>query len=156
MSGSRILHSYGDVTIAGKGLQNIGLCSVFRALEQGRGLYLARIAVTQIFCFLRRTITYSCILVYARRCRITILIWIIMSPHAITDSVVLQGYLQCCLMSMLYSHYSDLVLLLLWYVHVLSNSYESEFIQKLLICWTNFPLYLTNIALHFKYLFKIS
>jgi hypothetical protein len=26
---------YGDVTIAGEGLQNFGLCSVLRALEQG-------------------------------------------------------------------------------------------------------------------------
>jgi hypothetical protein len=119
MSGSRIFHSYRNVTIAGKGLQNIGLCSVFRAVEQGRGLYLARIAVTRIFCFLQRTIPYSCILIYARRCRITILIWIIMGPHAITDNLVLQGYLLCCLMSMLYGHYSDLVLLLLWYVLVL-------------------------------------
>jgi hypothetical protein len=28
-------HLYGDVTIAGKGLQNLGLCSALRAFEQG-------------------------------------------------------------------------------------------------------------------------
>ena len=34
-SRSRILHVYGDVTIAGEGLQNLGLCSALRAFEQG-------------------------------------------------------------------------------------------------------------------------
>jgi hypothetical protein len=34
-SRSRILHLYGDVTIAGEGLQNMGLCSALRAFEQG-------------------------------------------------------------------------------------------------------------------------
>jgi hypothetical protein len=33
--GSRIFHLYGDVTIAGEGLQNLGLCSALRAFEQG-------------------------------------------------------------------------------------------------------------------------
>jgi hypothetical protein len=32
---SRIFHWYGDVTIAGEGLQNLGLCSALRAFEQG-------------------------------------------------------------------------------------------------------------------------
>jgi hypothetical protein len=31
----RIFHLYGDVTIAGEGLQNLGLCSALRAFEQG-------------------------------------------------------------------------------------------------------------------------
>jgi hypothetical protein len=35
MSRSRIFHLYGDVTIAGEGLQNFGLCSALRAFEQG-------------------------------------------------------------------------------------------------------------------------
>jgi hypothetical protein len=35
MSRSRIFHLYGDVTITGEGLQNLGLCSVLRAFEQG-------------------------------------------------------------------------------------------------------------------------
>jgi hypothetical protein len=34
-SRSRIFHLYGDVTIAGEGQQNIGLCSALRAFEQG-------------------------------------------------------------------------------------------------------------------------
>jgi hypothetical protein len=34
-SRSRIFHLYGDITIAGEGLQNLGLCSALRAFEQG-------------------------------------------------------------------------------------------------------------------------
>jgi hypothetical protein len=34
-SRTRIFHLYGDVTIAGEGLQNLGLCSTLRAFEQG-------------------------------------------------------------------------------------------------------------------------
>ena len=34
-SRSRIFHLHGDVTIAGEGLQNLGLCSALRAFEQG-------------------------------------------------------------------------------------------------------------------------
>jgi hypothetical protein len=36
---SRIFHLYGDVTIAGEGLQNLGLCSALRAFEQG-GIFI--------------------------------------------------------------------------------------------------------------------
>jgi hypothetical protein len=38
-SRSRIFHLYGDVTIAGKGLQNLGLYSALRAFEQG-GIFI--------------------------------------------------------------------------------------------------------------------
>jgi hypothetical protein len=38
-SHSRIFHLHGDVTIAGEGLQNLGLCSAHRAIEQG-GIYI--------------------------------------------------------------------------------------------------------------------
>jgi hypothetical protein len=38
-SRSRIFHLYGDVTIAGDGLQNLGLCSALRAIEQG-GIFI--------------------------------------------------------------------------------------------------------------------
>jgi hypothetical protein len=38
MPSSRIFHLYGDVTIAGEGLQNLGLCSALRAFEQGGSL----------------------------------------------------------------------------------------------------------------------
>jgi hypothetical protein len=44
-------HSYGDIyirhLIAGEELQNLGLCLVFRAFEQGGRLYRATPAVTQ-------------------------------------------------------------------------------------------------------------
>jgi hypothetical protein len=39
MSRSRIFHLYGDITIASKGLQNVGLCSALRAFEQG-GIFI--------------------------------------------------------------------------------------------------------------------
>jgi hypothetical protein len=38
-SRSRIFHLYGDVTIAGEGWQNLGLCSALRAFEQG-GIFI--------------------------------------------------------------------------------------------------------------------
>jgi hypothetical protein len=36
---SRIFHLYGDVTITGEGLQNLGLCSALRTFEQG-GIFI--------------------------------------------------------------------------------------------------------------------
>jgi hypothetical protein len=36
---SRIFHLYGDVTITGERLQNLGLCSVLKAFEQG-GIFI--------------------------------------------------------------------------------------------------------------------
>jgi hypothetical protein len=45
MSRSRIFHLYGDVTITGEGLQNLGLISALGALEQG-GIYHATPSVT--------------------------------------------------------------------------------------------------------------
>jgi hypothetical protein len=38
-SRSIIFHLYGDVTIAGEGLQNLGLCSALKAFEQG-GIFI--------------------------------------------------------------------------------------------------------------------
>jgi hypothetical protein len=38
-SRSRIFHLYGDVTIAGEGLQNLGLCLVLGAFEEG-GIFI--------------------------------------------------------------------------------------------------------------------
>jgi hypothetical protein len=38
-SRSRIFHLYGDVTIAGEGLQHLGLCLALRAFEQG-GIFI--------------------------------------------------------------------------------------------------------------------
>jgi hypothetical protein len=39
MSSSRIFHMYGDVNIAGEGLQNVSICSALRAFEQG-GIFI--------------------------------------------------------------------------------------------------------------------
>jgi hypothetical protein len=38
-SRSRIFHLYGDVTITGEGLHNLGLCSVLMAFERG-GIFI--------------------------------------------------------------------------------------------------------------------
>jgi hypothetical protein len=38
-SGSRVFHLYGDITITGEGLQNLGICSALRAFEQG-GIFI--------------------------------------------------------------------------------------------------------------------
>jgi hypothetical protein len=38
-SRSRIFHLYGDVSITSEGLQNLGLCSALRAVEQG-GIFI--------------------------------------------------------------------------------------------------------------------
>ena len=38
-SRSRIFHLHGDVTIAGEGLQNLGLCSALRVFEQ-EGIFI--------------------------------------------------------------------------------------------------------------------
>jgi hypothetical protein len=57
-SRSRIFHLYGDVTIAGEGLQNLGLCSALRAFEQG-GIFIVPHLLwhgTSVFpVFIRRT-----------------------------------------------------------------------------------------------------
>jgi hypothetical protein len=46
-SRSRIFHLYGDVTIAGEGLQNLGLCSALMAIEQGGIFIVPHLAVTR-------------------------------------------------------------------------------------------------------------
>jgi hypothetical protein len=39
ISHARIFHLYGDVSITGKGLQNLGLCLALKAFEQG-GIFI--------------------------------------------------------------------------------------------------------------------
>ena len=36
---SKVFHVYGDVTITGEGVQNLGLCSALRAIEKG-GIFI--------------------------------------------------------------------------------------------------------------------
>jgi hypothetical protein len=67
MSRSRIFHLYEDVTIAGEGLQNLGLCSALRAFD----LYRATPAVTRDLGFsglIRRTAPFSRLLRHTRGC----------------------------------------------------------------------------------------
>jgi hypothetical protein len=71
MSCSRIFLLYGDVTIASEGLQNLGLCSAFRAFEQG-GILI----VPQIYCdtgplfpgLIQRTAPFSRLIRLTRGC----------------------------------------------------------------------------------------
>jgi hypothetical protein len=45
--GSKIFHSYEDITITGEGLQNLGLGSALRAFEQEGMFFCATLAVTR-------------------------------------------------------------------------------------------------------------
>jgi hypothetical protein len=45
---SRIFHLYGDITITGEGLQNLGVCSAFRASEQG-GIFIVPHLLASVF-----------------------------------------------------------------------------------------------------------
>jgi hypothetical protein len=58
-----LCHLYGDVTIAGEGLQNLGLCSALRAFgQEARVLYDVTLATTQGLNFpglIRRTAPFS-------------------------------------------------------------------------------------------------
>jgi hypothetical protein len=70
-SRSRIFHLYGDVTIAGEGLQNWGLCSALRAFEQGL-IFIVPHPLwheTSVFSVLiRRTAPLSRLLRHTRGC----------------------------------------------------------------------------------------
>jgi hypothetical protein len=50
-SRSKIFHLYRDITITGEGLQNLGLCSAFRAFDQG-GIFIVPPAVIGALVFL--------------------------------------------------------------------------------------------------------
>jgi hypothetical protein len=76
-SRSRIFHLYGDVTIAGEGMQNLGLCSALRAFEQG-GIFIVPHLLwhgTSIFSVSsdRRTAPFSRLLRHTRGCERSIL-----------------------------------------------------------------------------------
>jgi hypothetical protein len=70
-SRSRIFHLYGDVTIAGEGLQNLGLCSALRAPEQ-RGVFIVPYLLwhgTSVFpVSFRSTAPFSRLLQHTRGC----------------------------------------------------------------------------------------
>jgi hypothetical protein len=79
-SRSRIFHLYGNVTITGEGLHNLGLCSPVMALEQGRIFFGATPAVTQDFGFsglIRRTAPFSRLLRLTKGYGGSFLTWII-------------------------------------------------------------------------------
>jgi hypothetical protein len=69
--------THGDITIAGEGLQNLGLCSALRAFEKGGGLsYHACCYMKPRFFRSRPNLMgpqFSCLVRHARRCWRTIL-----------------------------------------------------------------------------------
>jgi hypothetical protein len=78
----RPLCLYGDVTITGEGLQNLGLCSALRAFVQGF-FYRARPAVTRGLGFpglIRRAASFNRLLRHARGCGKSILTRILTGP----------------------------------------------------------------------------
>jgi hypothetical protein len=81
---SRIFHLYGDVTIAGEGLQNLGLCSALRALEQGGILIVPHLLWREASFFsglIRRTAPFSRLLRHTRGCEGSVLTRILMGPY---------------------------------------------------------------------------
>jgi hypothetical protein len=86
-SRSRIFHLYGDVTIAGEGLQNLGLCSALRTLEQG-DLFRATPAVTRGLGFsglIRSTAAFCRLLRHTRGCGGFIPTRILTGSHSVTS-----------------------------------------------------------------------
>jgi hypothetical protein len=81
------LLKYGDVTIAGEGLQNLDLCSELRAFEQ-EDFYRATPAVTRGLGFsglIRRTAPFSRLLWYTRLCGESNLIRILTGSHSVAS-----------------------------------------------------------------------
>jgi hypothetical protein len=67
-SRSRIFHLYGDVTITGEGLQNLGLCPVLRAFEQGGIFIVPHLLWPRFSDLIRRTAPFSRLLRHMRGC----------------------------------------------------------------------------------------
>jgi hypothetical protein len=65
---SRIFHLYGDVTIAGEGLPNLGLCSALRVFEQGGIFIVPHLLDLGFSGLIRRTAPFSCLLRNTRGC----------------------------------------------------------------------------------------
>ena len=85
MSRSRIFHLYGDVTITGEGLQNLGLCSALRAFEQGRIIIMPHLLWDGTSVFLRRTVPFSYLLRHTRGCGEPILTRILTGTHLVAS-----------------------------------------------------------------------
>jgi hypothetical protein len=79
-SRSRIFHLYGDVTITGEGLQNLGLCSALRAFEQG-GITPAVTRGLGFSGLIRRTAQFSRLFRHTRGCGGSILTRILAGPY---------------------------------------------------------------------------
>jgi hypothetical protein len=94
-SRSRIFHLYGDITITGEGLQNLGLCSALRAFWAGRDLYRATPAVTRDLGFpglVRRSAPFSRLVRHTKGCGGSILTRILTGLKEIRENGKQQLY----------------------------------------------------------------
>jgi hypothetical protein len=96
---SRIFHLYGDVTIAGEGLQNLGLCSALRAFEQGGIFIVTHLCDTgpRFFGLIRRNAPFSHLLRHMRGCGGSILTRILMSKIKSMINTFSHGCNSLCL-----------------------------------------------------------
>jgi hypothetical protein len=79
-SRSRIFHLYGDITITGEGLQNLGLCSALRSFEQGGIFIVPHLSWhgTSVFPVSSKGPPHSVASYDTRGCGGSILTWILM------------------------------------------------------------------------------
>ena len=78
MSRSRYFHLCGNITIAGEGLQNLGLCSTHRASEQG-GIFIVPHLLWHPVSS-EGPPPFSCLFRHTKRCWESILTHILMGP----------------------------------------------------------------------------
>jgi hypothetical protein len=86
---SRIFHLYGDVTIAGEGLQNLGLCWAPRVFELGGSLSCHTYFDTGLGFtgLIRRAAPFSRHLRHTRGCGEPILTQILRGPHVVASLI---------------------------------------------------------------------
>jgi hypothetical protein len=94
MSRSRIFHLYGDFTIASEGLQNLGLCLVLMAFEQGGIFIVPRLLYMgpRFFGLIRRTAPFGHLLWHARGCGGSILTRILMGETKGDDTCSIEFF----------------------------------------------------------------
>ena len=105
----RILHLYGDVTIAGERLQNIGQCSVLTALSREGSLscYTCCDTGPRFSVFIRKTASsFNRLLLLARGCGWPVLTRIRTGSHSVA-SCDTQGVLRTCFYSDLYGLHDE-------------------------------------------------
>jgi hypothetical protein len=148
-SRSRIFHFYGDVTITGKGLQNLGLCSALRAFEQGRIFkYRTTPAVTRGLSFsglIRRTAPFHRLLRHTRGCRESILTQILKQETNSRRSIHTRRRIKLYRLIVFIILFSSFYICL-WYYHtVFENSMIKRYLCIVLVSSKVLSTYFFNI-----------